>query len=325
MLLPFPDNKRFAFTIFDDTDLATVQNVRPVYDHLRRCGIRTTKSVWTLAPTEPSRIGGATLAEPEYRDFVLEIHAQGVEIASHGATSHSATREQTLEALDRFKHLFGHYPKIHCNHSMNRDNIYWGAARLTTRRYRWFYRLATLMKDRRYEGHVEASPYFWGDLCRKHIRYVRNFVFWEINLLNVSDAVPYHDPAKPYVNYWFTSTQAADVDAFCGALATEAQQRLQDEGGVCILYTHFGSGFVRNGKLDERFCRLIYGMAERDGWFVPAGDLLDWLHERQDGGTIAPRDLAALERRWLVQKMTHRTPYRTHNPEDRPADTGERG
>ena len=26
-------------------------------------------------------------------------------------------------------------------------------------------------------GHVPDSPYFWGDLCRQRIRYVRNFVF----------------------------------------------------------------------------------------------------------------------------------------------------
>ena len=44
----FPNEKKFAFTIFDDTDLATVQNVKPIYDLLYQLGIITTKSVWVF-------------------------------------------------------------------------------------------------------------------------------------------------------------------------------------------------------------------------------------------------------------------------------------
>lgn len=38
--LPFPDGKRFVFTIIDDTDVATLSNVKPVYDLLHECGLR---------------------------------------------------------------------------------------------------------------------------------------------------------------------------------------------------------------------------------------------------------------------------------------------
>jgi len=34
--LEFPYGKRFAFTVLDDTDVATVQNVAPVYALLER-------------------------------------------------------------------------------------------------------------------------------------------------------------------------------------------------------------------------------------------------------------------------------------------------
>ncbi len=34
MRIRFPENKKFAFSIFDDTDGATVDNVRPIYDLL---------------------------------------------------------------------------------------------------------------------------------------------------------------------------------------------------------------------------------------------------------------------------------------------------
>ena len=53
MKVAWPEGKAFAFTVFDDTDACTVENTKPVYDFLRDCGLRTTKSVWPLAGTEP--------------------------------------------------------------------------------------------------------------------------------------------------------------------------------------------------------------------------------------------------------------------------------
>ena len=41
----FPHGKRFAFTIVDDTDVATVANVKPLYDLLHELGFRTTKRI----------------------------------------------------------------------------------------------------------------------------------------------------------------------------------------------------------------------------------------------------------------------------------------
>ena len=43
-----PDGKRFAFTVFDDTDSATLENVRGVYALLAELGFRTTKSCWVV-------------------------------------------------------------------------------------------------------------------------------------------------------------------------------------------------------------------------------------------------------------------------------------
>ena len=47
--MDFPGVKRFAFTVFDDTDHATVRNTAPVYALLEELGI-TTKSVWVYPP-----------------------------------------------------------------------------------------------------------------------------------------------------------------------------------------------------------------------------------------------------------------------------------
>ena len=55
----------------------------------------------------------------------------------------------------------------------------------------------------KFRGHVEGDPYFWGDLCQARIKYYRNFIFRNINTLKCCPFMPYHDPQKPFVNYWF--------------------------------------------------------------------------------------------------------------------------
>ena len=47
----WPDGKAFAFSVFDDTDLSTLENAPAVYRLLRDLGFRTTKSVWPLRGT----------------------------------------------------------------------------------------------------------------------------------------------------------------------------------------------------------------------------------------------------------------------------------
>src|SRR5438034_4889586 len=96
--LEFPYGKRFAFTVLDDTDVATVQNVAPVYALLERLGMRATKTVWPLGCPEGSRnfSSSQTLDDPEYYAFVADLPRRGFEIASHGATMESSTRERTV-------------------------------------------------------------------------------------------------------------------------------------------------------------------------------------------------------------------------------------
>src|SRR5687768_8796569 len=123
--LSFPDGHRFAFTIIDDTDVATVENVGPVYRLLAELGMRTTKTVWPVPCPEGSRNFGTsqTLDDPAYLAFVLDLAKQGFEIAYHGATMESSKRARTQRALDRFVELFGASPRVYANHSFNRENL----------------------------------------------------------------------------------------------------------------------------------------------------------------------------------------------------------
>jgi hypothetical protein len=311
----FPNNKKFAFTILDDTDLSTVENVKPVYRLLAELGMRTTKSVWPLASVRDGRQGGCSLQDVDYLKFILDLKQQGFEISLHNVRNHDSTREMIKHGLEEFRRLIGRYPRVQANHSTNRDNIYWGAARFN--RLRLLYRAGTAMRDRHiFEGHDPDTPFFWGDLCREKVDYVRNFVFREINLDRINPTMPYHDPSRPFVNYWFSSCRGGNANSFCETLCESNQYRLEAESGVCIMYVHFACGFVKRGVVDARTERLLRRLADRDGWFVPVSTLLDFLRSERQATNIPATELASMEHRWAFDKAAVLLASRVfHSPE----------
>jgi hypothetical protein len=297
----FPDNKHFAITILDDTDLSTVENVRPVYRLLAELGMRTTKSVWPLASVRDGRQGGCSLQDEDYLKFVLDLKERGFEISLHNVRNHDSTREIIKQGFEEFRKLIGRYPRVHANHSTNRDNIYWGAARFS--RLRLLYTAGTALHDGRiFEGHDPATPFFWGDLCRGTVDYVRNFVFREINLDRINPTMPYHDRARPFVNYWFSSCRGGNATSFCETLCESNQDRLVAEGGVCIMYAHFACGFVKDGIVHARTEELLRRLASQNGWFVPVSTLLDFLRAERRAAIIPALELASMEHRWAYDK-----------------------
>jgi hypothetical protein len=80
----WPEGKRFAFTVVDDTDLSTVENIAPVYRLLQECGMRTTKTVWVYPSRD--RFTGDCLQDSDYLSFVKQLKADGFEIGLHGVT-----------------------------------------------------------------------------------------------------------------------------------------------------------------------------------------------------------------------------------------------
>ena len=305
--MQFPDNKRFAFSILDDTDDSTLQNVKPVYDLLRKLGFRTTKTVWPLNCPEGSRIffAAETLQNGPYLDFVRCLAADGFEIAFHGATMESSRRERTIQALEFLKSEFGYYPRLFCNHGHNRENLYWGYRRFQTAGLRQLARATRREPAHYYSGELEGSEYFWGDLCKKYIRYVRNFTFNKVDLLAVDPFMPYRLSETTYVNYWFSTADAPDVYAFNRLLSNEAIDVLERKQGVCIVSTHLGKGFVKNGNLNPETANILQYLAGKAGWFVPVSDVLDYLLKVRNSSNAGLSRYMRLkiETRFLFDKM----------------------
>ncbi len=300
----FPGGRRFAVAICDDTDCATIENVGPIYRFLSELGVRSTKTVWPLPTVSCGRFGGATLNEPSYLEFVRSLARDGFEIALHNVRNHDARRETVQLGLERFREYLGSYPRTHCNHDVNRENLYWGTERIRPGIRSSLYDVATRFRYRHFfQGQAAQSAYFWGDLCQQHIRYVRNLVFDEINVEKVNPTLPYHDPAKPWVNLWFSAGDGGDVARFCRLISEENQDRLEREEGVCIVYTHFGAGFCASGEIHSRVKYLLQRFVGKSGWFVPVGELLDHLSAQRPENRIPDRELAAMERRWLWYKI----------------------
>jgi hypothetical protein len=86
-------------------------------------------------------------------------------------------------------------------------------------------------------------------------------------------------------------------------LSEENQDRLEEEGGLCLMYTHFGHGYLEGGRLRPRFVTLMERLAAKDGWFVPVTTVLDHLRARRANLTLSGAQRRELEWRWLRHKV----------------------
>jgi hypothetical protein len=299
----WPEGRDFAFTVFDDPDGQPLSVSREVYALLDDLGLRTTKAVWTIEPPERNS-SGETCESPAFLAFCRALQARGFEIAYHNGAPGTLHRADIIRSLDLFRSHFGHDPVSMANH-YNGDALYWGDARVSGT-VRTLYNMVS-RGPRKHFGHVEGHPCFWGDICQQRIRYCRNFVYRKIDTLRACPYMPYSDPNRPFVQAWYASAEGPNRDSFVRQIAERDQDELEQQGGACIMYTHFGHGFVRDGKLDPEFVRLLRRLAAKRGWFVPVATLLDYLASRRGIHQLSPLERSGLEWSWFAAKLLHGT------------------
>jgi hypothetical protein len=278
---PFPFGRRFAVSLVDDTDCAVLETIRDVYRVLDEYGVRSTKTVWPLEATAFSGgyrnfpLAGDTLQRREYRAFCEDLHGQGFEIAMHTASAGDSRRDATTAAYRLFESAFGHPPLTNVMHARNRENIYWGKYSVHNPLAS---KLISLVEPLEFAGHRTDSEYYWGDVCRERTRYVRLFETIGPNTLRFDPATPFHDPLKPDVPWWFSSSYGGGRRLF-PLLSRHNLETLAKQRGAAIVHTYLCQYARPNGPdggVDPAFGLLLRSLAERtDGWYVPIVSLLD--------------------------------------------------
>ncbi len=307
---PYPGGAEFAFTILDDTDDTTLEKGRPIYQLLKDLGLRTTKTVWAFEVAKKEKgpyFAAETLQEPEYLEWVRGLASDGFEVAFHNASMGSSRRSQTVAGLDLLRVEFPPGPSVHCNHGQNRENLYWGADRYSSFPLRHALKLAqAALKRPAYEGHEAGSEYFWGDVARERLRYVRAFAFSNLNCADLCPGRPYFDPRKPLVNRWFNTADAPDRTAFKRLVTPRAVDELRAKGGWAIVSTHLGKGFSAEGRVDPEVEATLTEISSQPGWFVPVGELLDFLWDSRGPHTLSDSERLRLEYSHVVDRIVSR-------------------
>jgi hypothetical protein len=304
--LTWPDGKRAAFTIIDDTDDAELPQIRDIYDILRSSGLRTTKTVWVYSPRDPKFVRGDSLAgSEEYLAFIRELIEQGFEIGLHNVGSGSFNREETVAGIELFNRLLGFYPNIHVNHSYNKENIYSGDERFGWP-FRFFVRNMYLGYSG-FEGTNPTSDYFWGDIHKSKIRWSRSLEVDRLNLMGLVP-IPYSQSRfNEYANYFYPSTFCPNQDIFNKKITRKSIDRLVAEGGLSIVYSHFGY-YHERGKIDKGFvdtCAVLNEFRD-DIWFAPLGEILSYLEKKNGIREIGTLQRMRLEAECLYTRVKYR-------------------
>lgn len=307
--MKWPGDKSFAFTIVDDTDEATVNNVKPVYDLLYELGIITSKTVWTFPSRDKYK--GDTLSSSKYAQFIKNLSDRGYEIAFHGAGSGPFRRDEVLASLEIIKDLVGYYPRLYVNHAQNVGNLYWNEKRFSFP-FDKLYSLAVRVINNEWiasQGEVEGSPYFWGDFAKKHIKYIRNRTFSGLNTIRYDNQMPYRNKRhEKYSNYWFSSSDAYNCIEFKKLLSKKNVDQLVKQRGCTIIYTHFAYGFVGDdGVIDPDFVSDMKYLSGKNGWFAPASTILDYINSnRKEDISISKLQDSFLDSIWFFERMNRK-------------------
>ncbi len=277
----FPEGKKFAFTILDDTDDSKVDNAKPIYDFLYESGMRTTKTVWAFDADDKRKgpyFAAETLDSPGYLEWVQDLGTKGFEIAFHNATMGSSIREDTIKAVSVINESLNKPMTLHCNHGQNLENLYWGEKRYSSPIIKGLYKLISRCNQENvYQGENPRSKYYWADIAKRNFRYMRSLTFNKLDCARMPPYGVYSDPKKKNIPKLFNTSDAPDIYAFNNLVNKSSIDNLYKNHGWTIISTHLGKHFYKDGEINKDFEESIAYLSQLPGWYVPASELLDYL------------------------------------------------
>jgi hypothetical protein len=282
---PFPARRRFAFTIVHDADSAYSRRLEPLFEVFDELGFKITVTVFPLwadwardgdiwrAWNERDDDGGffapqaVPLMDEKEREFYKRLAARGHEIGMHTPSETSSTREDVIRAFEYFREVLGGYPRVYTEHSVDtkRDAQAKEGSRPDSAHYN-----TDLLNS--------YGPWVWvDDDCgvpdNRHDR------FYDILALNGS---PFNTlAAQRYgINKGFLRTgkwREADGDGFLAWYSEENIDSLEENRGLALVYMHLDAKWIdsRTRKMRRAIKDRLTYLASKNGWFVPAGAILD--------------------------------------------------
>lgn len=276
-----PLSYRAGIAIADDPDNGTFKAFRKVYDFLLDLRFPTTRAMWvypneqkTGIPNLDARFYAPLLTEKKCLDYCRKLHEHGFEICLHGASSGNNPREKTIEALHYLENNISGCTSYIC-HSKNAENLYWDTkvAHLKILQY-----LLGLYTSNHCFGEISCSPYFWGDVCREKIKYIRLFRTRSLNTLAFNPSMPYHIFDKPYVNFWYSATKGYIPNLF----KPENLEKLCEENGLGILYQYLHKYVDSSNEINPAVKEGLIRVAEHSKIIIkPVSWMLDRLKQFQ--------------------------------------------
>ena len=111
------------FVLTNDPDHGLLDDYRGVFGELGKRGIVVTTAVFCVLKDDGSALSRHChenethcLADEGYRDLMLELRDQGHEIAFHGYSQVSDTRDEFQRGIEVFRRNFGEYPNVYIEH-----------------------------------------------------------------------------------------------------------------------------------------------------------------------------------------------------------------
>jgi len=226
----------------------------------------------------------------ETRNLYLWLWSMGYEMNYHTTSSIEDNRTKTLKGFEIYKNLFGEYPKLYVDHGPTSEN----PEHITA------------------QGSNVSSPYYLIDILDKYSKYLwPGFITHRgaVNLFNYSESgknFPFfvcdnYRPILYEVNgtvvraWFFIRNDFPNADPIVQYLTYEAIDKLEEEYGLNIMYTHMHNWLYASGGkiyLNKTVADRIRYVTTKNIWIDLPTVVMDYLVARQqitatfDGSTL---------------------------------------
>ena len=224
------------FILTNDPDHETLDLIKPLYKTFEEVNLKVTTAVFCKMESNSDerelshgcRKGETdSLENPAYRDFLLEQKEKGHEIAFHGYSQISNTREKFLEGLEIYRDVFGEYPFTYIEHGG---------------KYGHHKDTECKKETLKYKGRDKDSEYYIEDILCEKIKCV-----WAFHDLINQPYMPPEKEAYFHDDYFYKLDDLNNSPLFLMRYRLFQASTVEKVKDLFIGYTHFGyRGYIRD-------------------------------------------------------------------------------